>query len=218
VFVDDAVNDFKEPNEFLRTMTRLALAGDEASSGEQRRSAVVLVVVCHGRRAALLQRQGRLRAVERQDLALLVDAQHQRSIRRVQVEANDDIGHLCKHSVSTAGGTAMRASTSEPRLGINVVEALRSRSACGSPPPVPVMFSPSLRSGPPQHGHADGEGCTRRSRGRCSGSGAPRWFALLLGLGLVRLGRGGRCGDLGRGLLLGPPRHQLTELQIQLIK
>ena len=32
------------------------------------------------------------------------------------------------------------------------------------------------------------------------------------------MGRGGRCLDLGRGLLLGSPLHQLTELQLQLIE
>ena len=45
------------------------------------------------RRTALLQRQARLRAVERLDLAFLVDAQHQRPVRRVHVEP-DDVGDL----------------------------------------------------------------------------------------------------------------------------
>jgi hypothetical protein len=36
---------------------------------------------------------------------------------------------------------------------------------------VSVMTSPSLRGRPPQHGHAAGEGSTRRSRGKLSGSG-----------------------------------------------
>ena len=65
------------------------LAGGDVEGGEQRRGAVALVVVRHGAGAALLQRQPGLRAVERLDLALLVDAQHQRLVRRVEVEADD---------------------------------------------------------------------------------------------------------------------------------
>ena len=78
-------------------MSRLALADDKATlhveRGKQRGGAVALVVVGHRRRAALLQGQARLSAVERLDLAFLVDAQHQRPVRRVHVEP-DDIGHF----------------------------------------------------------------------------------------------------------------------------
>ncbi len=78
-------------------MARLAFADDEAAlhieRGKQRGRAVALVVVGHGAGAALLHRQARLGAVERLDLALLIDAQHQRLVRRVQIEA-DDIGDL----------------------------------------------------------------------------------------------------------------------------
>ena len=54
---------------------------------------MALVVMCHGAAATGLERQPRLRAVERLDLALLVDRQHHRVGRRIEVEA-DDIGHL----------------------------------------------------------------------------------------------------------------------------
>jgi hypothetical protein len=58
----------------------LALADDLAiehvERGEQRGRAIALVVVRHGGRTALLERQSRLRAIERLHLALLVAAQH----------------------------------------------------------------------------------------------------------------------------------------------
>ena len=97
VLLHAPVDALQEADELLRPMPRLALADDEAAlhveRSEQRRGAVALVVVGHRRRAALLQGQARLGAIERLDLALLVDAQHQRPVRRVQVEP-DDIGHL----------------------------------------------------------------------------------------------------------------------------
>ena len=71
-------------------MTRPVL---HVEGGIERRRAVALVVVRHRRRAALLQRQAGLRAVEGLDLALLIDTQHQRAIRRVHVEPHD-IRHL----------------------------------------------------------------------------------------------------------------------------
>ena len=52
---------------------------------------MALVVVRHRGGAAALHRQTRLRAIKRLDLAFLVNAQHQRLVRRVHVEA-DDVG------------------------------------------------------------------------------------------------------------------------------
>ena len=57
------------------------------SAANQRGSAVALVVVCHRAAAAGLQRQPRLRAIQRLDLALLLDRQHHRVSRRTEVEA-----------------------------------------------------------------------------------------------------------------------------------
>ena len=69
------------------------LAGLHVERRKQRRGAVAAVVV----RAALdlpgPHRQQRLRAIQRLDLRLLVDTQHQRPVRRVQVQA-DDVAHL----------------------------------------------------------------------------------------------------------------------------
>jgi len=53
--------------------------------GEQGGGAVALVVVGHRARAALLHRERRLRAIQRLDLALLVHAQNDRVLGRVQV-------------------------------------------------------------------------------------------------------------------------------------
>ena len=60
---------------------------------EQRRGAVALVVVGHRAAASGLHRQTRLRAVESLNLALLVDAQHDGLVRRVQVQPHD-VGQL----------------------------------------------------------------------------------------------------------------------------
>jgi hypothetical protein len=43
----------------------------------------------HGATAAFLDRQAGLRAIERLDLALLIDQEYQRLVRRVEVEADD---------------------------------------------------------------------------------------------------------------------------------
>ena len=61
--------------------------------GEQCRRAVALVVMRHGAGSALLDRQAGLCAVERLDLALLVDRENQRLVRRIEIET-DDIAHL----------------------------------------------------------------------------------------------------------------------------
>jgi hypothetical protein len=88
------VDRLQEPLELERAVTGVQradhLAAGRVERGEQARSAVALVVV----RAALRHaRQQRLAAIERLNLGLLVDAQHQRALRRVQVQA-DDVSHL----------------------------------------------------------------------------------------------------------------------------
>src|SRR5215510_14333789 len=91
------VDALEELDELLCTVPRMALADDQAGlhieRSKQRRGAVALVIVGHRRRAALLQRKARLGAIQRLNLALFVDAQHQRSIRWIHVEP-DDISHL----------------------------------------------------------------------------------------------------------------------------
>ena len=58
-------------------------------SRKQGRGAVALVVVRHRAGAALLHRQARLGAVERLDLALFIDRQHQGFVRRIEIKADD---------------------------------------------------------------------------------------------------------------------------------
>ena len=82
-----------EADELLVPMAGHAAADDlafeHAERREQGRGAVALVVVGEGRALAPLHRQAGLRAVERLDLALLVDGDHHGMARRVHVEADD---------------------------------------------------------------------------------------------------------------------------------
>ena len=76
---------------------RVAGAGDLAAGdlkrGVEAGGAVALVIVSHPLRLARLDRQRRLGAIERLDLRLLVDAEHQRALRRIEIQA-DDVDHL----------------------------------------------------------------------------------------------------------------------------
>ena len=65
------------------------LAGRHVEGGVQIRGPVSLVVVRQRPAPARLHGQARLRAVERLDLRLLVDREHQRVVGRVQVEPDD---------------------------------------------------------------------------------------------------------------------------------
>src|SRR3954451_17963228 len=88
-----ALDGVEEADELLVPVALHAAAEDGAvedvEGGEQRGGAMALVVVGHGAGAALLQGQAGLGAVERLDLALLVDRQHHGMGRRVNVEADD---------------------------------------------------------------------------------------------------------------------------------
>ena len=68
-------------------------AVEHVEGGKQRGGAVALVVVGHGAEPSLLHRQAGLGAVERLDLALLVDRQHDGVRRRIDIEA-DDVAQL----------------------------------------------------------------------------------------------------------------------------
>jgi hypothetical protein len=74
--------------------------------GEQR--AVAGIVVRPRRRLPLGHRQRRLGALERLDLALLVDREHHGVLRRVQVQA-DDVAHL-----GDEGGVARHLEALDP--------------------------------------------------------------------------------------------------------
>src|ERR1700748_3937895 len=65
------------------------LAVEYVEGSEQRGSAVPLIIVGHNSTAPRLDRQARLSAVERLDLALFVDAEHHRVRRRVDIQPDD---------------------------------------------------------------------------------------------------------------------------------
>src|SRR5262245_10226805 len=65
------------------------LAFGHVEGGKQRGSAVALVVMRHRPATARFQRQARLRAVERLDLRFLVNAEHDRMGRRIDIEADN---------------------------------------------------------------------------------------------------------------------------------
>src|SRR5215472_5576148 len=65
------------------------LAFEHVEGGKQRGRAVALVVMRHRPATARFQRQARLRAVERLDLRFLVNAEHDRMGRRMDIEADN---------------------------------------------------------------------------------------------------------------------------------
>ena len=87
----------EEADEFLMAMTLHVEADDGAvehvERGEQCRGAVALVVVGHGTETSPLHGQSRLSAVERLDLALLVERQDDGMGRRIDVQP-DDVAQL----------------------------------------------------------------------------------------------------------------------------
>ena len=93
-----AVDLVEEADELLMPVTAHALANDLAvehvERGEQGGCPVPLIIMGHRTAAAALHRQPRLGAVERLDLALLIDRQHQCMLGRIDIEADDilDLG------------------------------------------------------------------------------------------------------------------------------
>ena len=83
----------QEPEELLVAMVGLTLGehatGGEIQRGKQRRRPVPDVVMGDALDVAQPQGKERLGAFQGLDLALLVDAQHQRLVRRMEVEADD---------------------------------------------------------------------------------------------------------------------------------
>src|SRR5438034_8519370 len=82
----------EETNEFLVSMTRHAVADhfaiEHAQRGEQCGRAVALVVVRHCPATPLVDRQSWLGTIECLDLAVLVDAQAQGLVWRVEIKAD----------------------------------------------------------------------------------------------------------------------------------
>src|ERR1700737_228562 len=88
-----AVDGAQEFKPFLMAMSLHALpddaAGGDIESGQQRRCSIAFIVVGHGPGATLLHRRARLRAIERLDLAFLVDREYQGFVRWIEIKAND---------------------------------------------------------------------------------------------------------------------------------
>ena len=92
-----ALDLVQEADKFLMTMTLHVAADDgpieNVEGSEERGRSMPLVIVGHRRAAAGLHGQASLRAVERLDLALLLDAEDDGVRRRVDIEP-DDVAQL----------------------------------------------------------------------------------------------------------------------------
>src|SRR3974390_3167756 len=88
-----SVDNGKEADELLMAMMLHTLANDLAlehiERGEQSGDAVTFVVVGHGASATFFHGQPRLGAIQRLDLAFLIDREHDGVVGRVDVQAND---------------------------------------------------------------------------------------------------------------------------------
>ena len=102
---DRAVDLLQEVEKLPGPVAPVALADDEAGSDiegcEQRGRSVALVIVRAPLRHARQHRQDRLCTVERLDLALFVDTEHQGAVRRREIQAYD-VADLV-HEVRIAG-------------------------------------------------------------------------------------------------------------------
>lgn len=86
------INQPEEPPPFLVPMAGSA-GGEQGAlcnmeSGKERSGAVALVVIGHRPAPTFLQREAGLRAIERLDLAFLIDGQDHRMLRRMQLESH----------------------------------------------------------------------------------------------------------------------------------
>src|SRR6516162_48336 len=112
-----AVDLVEATDELLMPVAAHALADDlaveDVEGGEQGCGAVALVIMGHRAATAALHRQPGLGAVERLDLALLIDRQHQGMLRRIDIEADDilDLGGKFRVARQLEGAHPMRLQT-----------------------------------------------------------------------------------------------------------
>ena len=87
------IDEVEGANKLLMAMTLHTLSDDLAFQDikrrKQRRDAVALVVVGDGAGTSLLHRQPRLGAVQRLDLAFLIDRENDGMVGRIDVKADD---------------------------------------------------------------------------------------------------------------------------------
>ena len=111
---DTPVDLLQEVEELPGPVASVALADDAARGDvegcEERGRAVTLVVVCAALGHARQHRQDRLCAIECLDLALFIDTEHQRAVRRRQIEAYDvaDLVHEQRIAGELEGLRAVR--------------------------------------------------------------------------------------------------------------
>lgn len=102
-FLHGPIDPAQKAQELLGTVAGHAVADDQArldvQRGGERGGAMALVIMGHRRRAPLLEGQPGLGPVERLDLGLLVNAEHNGAIRRVEVEPDNVCDLLLQHRV-----------------------------------------------------------------------------------------------------------------------
>ena len=128
----------QELQELLRAMPSMQLtddfAGGDIQGRKQRRGAMAAVVMRSPLRHAGHHRQDRLRAIQGLNLALLVHAQHQRSVGWVQVQPHD-VAHLLDEE--RIGGELEGLGTM--RLQTKGVARCASPRVCDSPLALAIM-------------------------------------------------------------------------------
>jgi hypothetical protein len=86
------VQPFKKLEKLLMPMMGVALADHfdlrDFQSGEERCSAIALIIVSHSSTPALFDRQSRLSSVQGLNLTLFIHTQHQSFLRRIEIKPN----------------------------------------------------------------------------------------------------------------------------------
>ena len=187
-------------------------AVEHVERGEQRGGAVALVVMGHGAGAALLHRQAGLGAVERLDLALLVDAEHDGVRRRIDIEP-DDVAQL-GDEVRIVGelelAHAVRLKPVRAPDALHRADARRrrpspsSRRSSGSPRPAGRLAS---RRRPARPRPARAAGCATAGSCRASRPSTPSSHEPLLPAPDAGLRLAGPAHDLVRADAVGGQQH-----------
>ena len=125
----------EEGEELLMAVPRLAWGDDFAAlhieGGEQRGRAVAQVVMRDAFEVAHAHRQDRLGALQGLDLALLVDAEDQRLVRRIEVEPHDIAHSIHEERVvrELEGFAAMRLQSEQPEKPMDGAVMRKSNSS-----------------------------------------------------------------------------------------
>ena len=196
-------------------MTLHALTEDLALKDIERREqggdAMPLIIVGHGARASLLHRQPRLGAVQRLNLALLIDGQHNGVVRRIDVKSHDvlELGGKLRVSGQLELTHQMRPKTVGTPDPLHRTDADAGRFGHGRAGPV---AGPRWRFGK-RHGHHTFDHFRAQRRdARWSRFIPPKPHSTLLSEPLLptpdhRLGLAGRLHDLGSAATIGRQKN-----------